>query len=138
MTKGRGGPQLKRGLKQKKGHRARVEGRRSEWVAAFWLMAKGWRILGFRYRTPQAEIDLVARKGAVLILVEVKHRRTLAEAVSAVSPDQLARLRRAGDGIAARLMAKHARAKSLVVRLDLIALAPKRLPRHIEDAWPDL
>ncbi len=138
MTRGQVGLKPQKSLKQNRGQRARIAGRRGEWVAAFWLMAKGWRIIGFRYRTPQAEIDLVARKGAILILVEVKRRRTLAEAISAVSPDQLSRLRRAGDGIAARLMAKQASANALVVRLDLIALAPKRLPRHIEGAWPDL
>ena len=41
-----------------RGAAARLAGRRSEVWAAMWLMAKGYRILGFRLKTPQAEIDL--------------------------------------------------------------------------------
>jgi putative endonuclease len=94
-------------------------------------MAKGYRILGFRLKTPQAEIDLLAQRGSVLAVVEVKRRANLETALEAVSDDQRARLRRAGAGLAARRRALQA----LTVRLDLIALAPGRLPRHVADAW---
>ena len=43
-----------------RGAAARLSGRRAEVLAACWLMLKGYRILGFRLRTPQAEIDLLA------------------------------------------------------------------------------
>lgn len=114
-----------------RGTAARRSGRRAEVWAALWLMAKGYRILGLRLRTPQAEIDLLAQKGDVLALVEVKQRRTLLEALDAVTPDQRERLRRAGGALASR----RARARPLAVRLDLIALAPGRWPRHTPDAW---
>jgi putative endonuclease len=119
--------QVERGVK------ARLAGRRAEWIAALLLMAKGYRILGMRLRTPQAEIDLAAQRGGVLAIVEVKRRRTLEEALLAVSPSQRNRLRRAGGALAARL----SRNKPVVVRLDLVALAPGRWPRHIADAWPE-
>ena len=116
-----------------RGVKARLAGRRAEWVAALLLMAKGYRILGMRLRTPQAEVDLAVQRGAVLAIVEVKQRRTLEEALLAVSPAQRERLRRAGRALAARL----GRNKPAVVRLDLVALAPGRWPRHIADAWPE-
>jgi len=116
-----------------RGVRARLAGRRAEWVAALLLMAKGYRIVGMRLRTPQAEVDLAALRGAVLAIVEVKRRRTLEEALLAVSPAQRERLRRAGRALAARL----GRNKPSVVRLDLVALAPGRWPRHIADAWSE-
>jgi putative endonuclease len=116
-----------------RGARARRDGGRAEWLAALLLMAKGYRILGMRLRTPQAEVDLAAVRGAVLAIVEVKRRRTLEEALLAVSPSQRERLRRAGLALAARL----GRNKPAVVRLDLVALAPKRWPRHIADAWSE-
>jgi putative endonuclease len=119
--------QVERGVK------ARLAGRRAEWIAALLLMAKGYRILGMRLRTPQAEVDLAAHRGGVLAIVEVKQRRTLEEALLAVSPAQRERLRRAGLALAARL----GRNKPAVVRLDLVALAPGRWPRHIADAWPE-
>ena len=36
-----------------RGARARRSGRRAEVFCALWLMAKGYRILGFRLKTPQ-------------------------------------------------------------------------------------
>ncbi len=114
-----------------RGAAARRAGRRAEVLAALWLMAKGYRILGFRLRTPQGEIDLLARRGAVLAVVEVKIRTSLDLALQAVSPDQRQRLRRAGAQLAARRKAL----AGARVRLDLIALAPGRWPRHVADAW---
>ncbi|WP_374575107.1 YraN family protein [Phenylobacterium sp.] len=114
-----------------RGAAAREAGRRGEVWAALWLMAKGYRILGFRLRTPQGEIDLLAQRGRVLAVVEVKRRRTLEEALEAVGADQRGRLRRAGAALAARRPAL----RDAAVRLDLVALAPGRLPRHVPDAW---
>ena len=114
-----------------RGAAGRVAGRRAEVLAAIWLMLKGYRILGFRLRTPQGEIDLLAQRGAVLAVVEVKRRQTLDLALETVSPDQRDRLRRAGAAIASR----RPRLQNLAVRLDLVALAPGRLPIHSPDAW---
>jgi putative endonuclease len=120
-------------LRTQRGAQARLAGRRAEWAAALLLMAKGYRILGMRLRTPQAEVDLAVQRGTVLAIVEVKQRRTLEEALLAVTPVQRERLRRAGGALAAR----GGRNKPAVVRLDLVALAPGRWPRHIADAWPE-
>lgn len=117
--------------RQARGAAARKSGRRAEWLAALVLMAKGYRILGFRLKTPQGEIDLLAVKGEVLAVVEVKRRADLQTALECVSPEQRARLRRAGLALAARRKALMGR----TVRLDMVALAPGRLPRHIVDAW---
>ena len=113
------------------GFRARLAGRRGEFVAALWLMAKGYRILGFRLKTPQGEIDLLAQKGGVLAVVEVKLRTTKDAALAAVTHRQRERLRRAGEAFAAR----RKDLRGAAIRLDLLALAPGRLPCHIPDAW---
>ena len=121
---------LKR-ARAERGGRARRDGRWAEVAAAVWLMAKGWRILGFRLKSRAGEIDLLARRGSVLAVVEVKRRATLDAALAAVTPAQAARLRRAGAAIAARRPGL----QGLSVRLDMVALAPGRRPRHIIDAW---
>ncbi|MBB3890478.1 putative endonuclease [Phenylobacterium haematophilum] len=118
-------------VRQARGAAARTAGRRAEAWAALWLMAKGYRILGFRLRTPQGEIDLLAQRGKVLAVVEVKQRTTLEAALEAVTETQRDRLRRAGRAIAARRPSL----QNMAVRLDLIALAPGRLPVHSPDAW---
>lgn len=116
--------------RRRRGGAARESGRSAEWIAALWLLLTGWRVVGFRLKTRQGEIDLLARRGRVLAIVEVKRRATLAEALEAVGPVQQQRLARA----AAVLAAQPAHA-GLSVRLDLLALAPGRLPRHIANAW---
>jgi len=119
------------GARQARGTASRLSGRRAEVLAAVWLMAKGYRILGFRLRTRQAEIDLLALRGKVLAVVEVKRRTSLMAALETVTLDQRARLRRAGMAV----VAGRPRLAGASVRLDLIALAPGKLPRHIPDAW---
>ena len=114
-----------------RGGAARRSGRRAEVVAAAWLMAKGYRILGFRLKTPQAEIDVLAKRGDVLAVVEVKSRTSLEVALDTVTFDQRDRLRRAG----AQLAANRPGLSRCAVRLDLMALAPGKLPRHIPAAW---
>jgi putative endonuclease len=115
-------------IRSARGAAARLSGRKGEVLAALWLMAKGYRILGFRLKTPQAEIDLLATRGKVL---EVKRRTSLLAALETVTFDQRERLRRAGANLAARRPGL----AGASVRLDLMALAPGKLPRHIPDAW---
>lgn len=115
-----------------RGTAARHSGRRAEIVAALWLIAKGYRILGFRMQTPQGEIDLLVSRGDVLAAVEVKQRRTIESALEAVGFNQRQRLRRALAAFAARRGRK-----DVQIRLDLMALAPGRFPRHIPGAWSE-
>jgi putative endonuclease len=121
------------GRRQARGRAARVSGRRAEVVAALWLMAKGYRILGFRLKTPFAEIDLLALRGKVLAGVEVKTRGNLETALAAVGAEQRSRLRRGLRFVAG----KRRGLADATIRLDLMALAPGRLPRHIPDAWSE-
>jgi putative endonuclease len=118
-------------LRSERGGKARADGRFAEQLAALWLMLRGWRILGFRLKTPQGEIDLLARRGRILAVVEVKSRTSIDAALASVHPTQQARLRRAGETLAIRRKSL----AGLSVRLDMVALAPGRWPRHIPDAW---
>ncbi len=117
--------------KRQRGAKARRSGRAAEVIAAIWLMAAGWRILGLRLKVQGVEIDILARRGDVLAVVEVKARATLAEALEAVGWDQRRRLRRAAQAVAQR-----PGLEGMAIRLDLLAMAPRRWPRHIADAWP--
>src|SRR5580693_3963492 len=60
--------------------------------AAAYLMAKGYRILAKRFRTPYGEIDIVARRRNLVAFVEVKARATLDDAAFAVTPRQQGRI----------------------------------------------
>ena len=52
----------------------------AETRAAALLLAKGYRIAARRFRCPAGEIDIVARRGTLLIFVEVKARAALDDA----------------------------------------------------------
>ena len=49
-------------------------GQWGETLAAGYLTQKGYTLLDRNVRTPHGELDLVARRGAVLVFVEVKAR----------------------------------------------------------------
>ena len=51
-------------------------GRWGEEVAADYLQQRGYTILGRNVRTPYGELDLVARRGDIMVFVEVKMRST--------------------------------------------------------------
>lgn len=101
-------------------------GHRSEWLAAALLMLRGYQILGFRLKTRAGEIDILARRGRVLAVVEVKRRPTLDQALAALGPDQYQRLLAAGQAVLRQRpsLAGH------LLRIDIVALAPRRFPRH--------
>ena len=99
--------------------------------AAAYLMAKGYRILAKRFRTPHGEIDLVARKRNLVAFVEVKARASLDEAAYAVTPRQQARIINAGQV----WLVAHPDHAELELRFDAILIAPRRLPRHLLAAF---
>jgi len=106
-------------------------GRMSEYVAAAFLMLKGYRILALRHRTRLGEIDIIARKGDLAVFVEVKARRGEAAAVDAVSIAAQKRIRAASD----LWLARQADQARLSLRYDIVAIMPGRLPRHFIDAF---
>src|ERR1700710_699934 len=99
--------------------------------AAAFLMAKGYRILAKRFRTPHGEIDLVTRKRNLIAFVEVKARATLDEAAYAVTPRQQARII---DAAQAWLMT-HPEHAEFDMRFDVMLIAPRHLPRHLLAAF---
>ena len=106
-------------------------GRRGERAALWWLRLKGYRILAQDYRSPAGEIDVVARRGSTLAIIEVKARDSVAAAVEAIMPRQRNRIFNA-----ARLfVSHHPRHGNCAIRFDIMLVTPGRWPRHIVDAW---
>jgi len=99
--------------------------------AAAYLMAKGYRILAKRFRTPYGEIDLVARRRNLVAFIEVKARATIDDAAYAVTQRQQ---RRIIDAAQAWLMA-HPEHANFDLRFDAMLIAPRRLPRHLLAAF---
>ena len=127
MSRLSGKPDIQRERKR----RALRYGAVAEWACRLILRLKGYRILASRLRTKVGEIDILAERGHVLAIVEVKARPTEAAALSAVSISQRRRLERAA------LWVQHGnnRLANHCLRFDLFAVAHWRIPRHIQNAW---
>lgn len=103
----------------------------SEVFAAIALNLKGYRVLARRHRTPVGELDLIACRGRILAMVEVKARASLAQGLEAVGTRQQQRIARAAEAFCAQFP----RYREHDLRFDVIVVVPWRWPRHIIDAW---
>lgn len=97
--------------------------RRGEWgehVACVFLELCGYRCLDRRYRRPGGEIDLVMRRGALLVFVEVKTRSedALAPPEAWLSASQTRRIRR----LAGRWLHEHPGQAPGDIRFDVVAV----------------
>lgn len=111
---------------------AERRGRAAEWIAMIFLMCKGYRILGYRLRTPYGEVDVAAWKDNVLVVVEVKARNTYDAGAYAVTPIAQTRIARAAQELAGRW-----RLTNAPIRFDLVVVGSGLLPRHERAAWYD-
>ena len=109
-------------------------GQISEDRAAAYLMARGYTIRDRNWRRGHKEIDIVAQKNGVLVIVEVKARQDdrFGDPADAVTDDKIRRL----------VQAAHAYVRyhriSWPVRFDVIAITGEpgnQTVEHIEDAF---
>jgi putative endonuclease len=96
-----------------------VRGRWGEDLAARWYTDRGYTVVARNWRCPAGEIDLVACRGRVVVVIEVKARRSEAfgPAASAVGQVKQRRLRR----LAAEWLATSG-IRSVEVRFDVVAV----------------
>jgi putative endonuclease len=111
--------------------KAERRGRLAELLCRWHLRLRGWRIVASHWRCPSGEIDILARRGRVLAIIEIKARRDFAIAAESVLPRQRRRITRAASAF---LMTRPDLAM-LTVRFDVMLVAPPRPPRHLPGAW---
>ena len=106
-------------------------GRRGETLAAWLVRLRGGRVLARNQRVRGAcEVDIVARYGRTLAIVEVKARRA-GGAAEAVGPHRVARLSRSAQWLAESRGYEWVR----TIRLDLVTIDGRRV-RYFADAFP--
>jgi putative endonuclease len=99
--------------------------------AAMLLIAKAYRIVARRWKTPFGEIDIVARRRRVLLFVEVKARDTIDAGLEAVTERNKRRIVDAAEF----WLAQHPGDVTAEIRFDVIVVAPGTMPRHIVNAF---
>ena len=95
-------------------------GQTGEHLAVAWYREHGYEVLDRNWRCAIGEIDIVARRARLLVVVEVKTRRTEAFGVPAlaVTPAKQRRLRR----LAACWLAEHRIGRRVEVRFDVASV----------------
>ncbi|MBV8889287.1 MAG: YraN family protein [Alphaproteobacteria bacterium] len=111
--------------------RAERRGRVAERLCRWHLRLRGWRIVAQDWRCPSGEIDILARRGKVLAVIEVKSRGEFAGAATALSPRQRRRIVRAAEAF----LLTRPELAALTLRFDVMLVAPRALPRHWPAAW---
>ena len=111
--------------------RAFRRGLSAELLCLWHLRLRGYRILARRFRVPSGEIDLIARRGAVLAAIEVKARDSLANASESLTLRQRRRIARALE----HFLVQRPDLAGLALRFDVMLVSPRRLPQHLVDAW---
>lgn len=96
-----------------------------------WLRLRGWRILNLSYAAQGGEIDIVARRGELVIFVEVKARKTRDGALVAIDGPKVQRISKA----ARHWLARHRAHQACNFRGDAVLLVPWRLPEHVPGAF---
>jgi putative endonuclease len=99
--------------------------------AAMLLIAKAYRILARRWKTPFGEVDIVARRRHTLVFVEVKARASADEAIEAVTERSQQRIIKAAE----MWLAHHPNDGKGDVRFDVIVVTPGKMPQHIPNAF---
>lgn len=103
----------------------------AETIACIFLLLKGYRILAHRYRSPVGEVDLIAKRRAVIVAIEVKYRKTITIAAESISPHQKRRIQKG-------LLFFLSQNPDLFwrdIRFDAMLVSQKGLPHHIKNAW---
>jgi putative endonuclease len=99
--------------------------------AALLLIAKAYRILARRWKTPFGEIDIVARRRGIVVFVEVKARARADDAVEAVTERNKRRIISAAE----LWRARHPDHANGEIRFDVIVVTPGKMPHHIIHAF---
>jgi putative endonuclease len=111
--------------------KALKRGATAEWLAAGFLMLKGYRLIARRVGGKGGEIDLVMRRGDLIAFIEVKSRADQDMALMSVTPNKVRLI-----GKTARLwMARNPWATGMSFRGDVVAMSGWRWPLHVEAAF---
>lgn len=108
-------------------------GTEKETMAAEFLKQKGYRILEMNYRCRQGELDIVAQKEDVLVIVEVKFRSGSACGDPAEAVD--GRKQRKICRVTLDYLMRHPQYQEKPCRFDVVCVYGDGKIRQIEDAF---
>ena len=133
---------MKRAQSKKRAAAAALrKGRLAENLACLMLRARGFSILARRYQPRHrggggGEIDIIARRRALVVFVEVKSRASdsgAGDVSETLSPQQCRRIAHT----ARAFLAQAPDAQNLTARFDAVFFTRRLWPRYVADAWQE-
>ncbi len=109
--------------------RAYFRGKYAEIIALLFLMCKGYRPLAWRKKII-FEADLLMRRGNLLLLVEVKYRQNMRDALESITTRKKQRLQ-----YVAQMASKHYARQFISspdIRIDAVFISPMKI-KHLKN-----
>ncbi len=103
----------------------------AEKVAIIFLRLKFYQILAWRYKTYHGEIDIIAKKGKIIAIIEVKARKSEIIFEEVLQPRQLKRIKRASE----LFFISHPKFRNYQIRFDFMAVNNFLWPKHFKGFW---
>lgn len=112
--------------------RAERAGRWAETLAGLYFRLCFYTIVARRFKTPVGEIDLIARRGRMIVFIEVKQRAGMEAREMALGAVNMSRITRAAQWY----LSRNRQFASFDCRFDVLLLAPWRWPHHLKNIFP--
>lgn len=110
-------------------------GKYAEFLARLYMRLHGFSIVAQNYvcgrGTTAGEIDFVAKRGKLLVFVEVKQRKSLATAAYAISLQQQQRLIRGAQNF----LKNNPQYRNFDTRFDAVLVTLPFMIKHLKNAW---
>ncbi len=103
----------------------------AERLSALMLVLKGYKICKMRYKTYVGEVDIVAKRGNVMVFCEVKYRPDYEQGVNAILPTAQKRIQRTAQ----IYMSQESVPETMDMRFDVIIISPPFSIKHLTNAW---
>ncbi len=101
----------------------------AERIAIIFLRLKGYQILAWRYKTYFGEIDIVAKKGKIIAIVEVKARKIESDFETVLRPRQMQRIRKAAEFF----LSRNSKLQNHQIRFDFVFVNQLFWPQHYKN-----
>ncbi len=103
----------------------------AEKITIIFLFLKGYQILAWRHKTYFGEIDIIAKKGRTIVIIEVKARKSQRSVEEVLKPKQITRIKKASEFF----LIKNPRFHNHALRFDFIRVGKFFIPRHYKNFW---
>ncbi|MBM5782594.1 MAG: YraN family protein [Pelagibacterales bacterium] len=103
----------------------------AEKISIFLLRIKGYKILFWRYKTYLGEIDIIAKKGNLIVVAEVKARKSHLLTEDVLKITQVKRIKNATE----IFLSKNHQFRKCSIRFDFFLVGKFLLPKHYKNFY---